>query len=245
MAGAGDPRGAPPAAPAHRRRSPSAWPRWSPSTRFTDNLRDSVRGQARALLGADLALSSRRPLARPRRRCSTRSPRAAAPVARLTSFSGDGLRAAHQRHPPGAGGGRRGRLSVLRRDPDRARAAAWARAAAGPPRAWWTRRSSPPSTPAWATRSSLGEARFVISGTIVSAPGNVGVRAAFGPRDLHPRRAICRRRTCWASARGPSTRRTCGCRRPRRRRRSPTATGPRCGPSGCGVRTVARGPART
>ena len=91
---------------------------------FTDNLRDSVRGQARALLGADLALSQP-PAAsrRRRRRCSTRSSARGGDGRPADQLLGDGVRAAHQRHPAGAGGRRRGRLSVLRRDPHRARRA--------------------------------------------------------------------------------------------------------------------------
>ena len=100
---------------------------------FTDNLRDSVRDQARALLGADLELTQpaaahagrgagARLAARTRRR-------GGAPDQLL----GHGLRAAHQRHAAGAGGGGRAGLSVLRRDPHRPRAPP-GRAAAGPPR---------------------------------------------------------------------------------------------------------------
>ncbi len=44
------------------RRSRWASPRWWPSTRSRDNLRASVREQARALLGADLVLGSAAPL---------------------------------------------------------------------------------------------------------------------------------------------------------------------------------------
>ncbi|HUR94042.1 MAG TPA: hypothetical protein VMY76_05635, partial [Gemmatimonadales bacterium] len=55
---------------------------------FTDNLRDSVRGQARALLGADLALSARRPLPAPAERILDTLAARGGRVARLTSFSG-------------------------------------------------------------------------------------------------------------------------------------------------------------
>ena len=37
---------------------------------------------------------------------------------------------------------------------------------------------------------ALGEARFVISGIVASAPGNVGLRAAFGPRVFVPARYL-------------------------------------------------------
>ena len=124
---------------------------------FTDNLRDSVRSQARALLGADLALSSRRPL-----------PRAAEAVLdTLTARGGDGrpahqllrdgLRAAHERHPAGAGGGGRGRLPVLRRDPHRARRRV-ARARRRGTGSWSIRRCSPRSSARVGDTLSLGEA---------------------------------------------------------------------------------------
>ena len=112
----------------------SAWPPWSPSTRSPTTCATRSAARPAALLGADLALSQPAAAARaPRRPCSTRSSRAAAAVARLTSFSGMAYVPAHQRHPARAGGGRRGGLSVLRRDPDGAGCGV-ERAAAGRPR---------------------------------------------------------------------------------------------------------------
>src|SRR5690349_7244774 len=55
---------------------------------FTDNLRDSVRGQAQGLLGADLALSSRQPLPKAAEAVLDTLAARGSSVARLTSFSG-------------------------------------------------------------------------------------------------------------------------------------------------------------
>src|SRR5215218_11006787 len=55
---------------------------------FTDNLRDSVRSQARALLGADFALSSRRALPAAAERILDTLTAQGGTVARLTGFSG-------------------------------------------------------------------------------------------------------------------------------------------------------------
>ena len=99
----------------------------------------------------------------------------------------DGLRAPHRRHAAGAGGGDRGGTRSTA-DPHRA-GRGLGRA---PERA--PRRGGP--LPAHRARArmgdtlALGEARFVISGTVVSAPGNVGLRAAFGPRVYLPARYL-------------------------------------------------------
>ena len=147
---------------------------------FTDNLRDSVRGQARALLGADLALSSRRPLPKPAEAVLDTLVARGGRLARLTSFSGmayvsrtSGTRLV-QVAAVGAGYPFYGEIRT-------APAAAWSELRQG------ARVVVDPSLlTALGARLgdtlSLGDGRFVISGTIVSAPGNVGVRAAFGPR---------------------------------------------------------------
>ena len=64
----------------------------------------------------------------------------------------DGLRPAHRRNPAGAGGGDRGRLSVLRRDQDRSRGRLVARCSAAAMSSW-IRRCSPRSVARSATRS--------------------------------------------------------------------------------------------
>ena len=147
---------------------------------FTDNLRDSVRGQARALLGADFALSSRRVFPRAAETVLDTIAAHGGTVARLTSFSG-------MAYVPRTSGTRLVQVAAveggypfygeIRTDP----AAAWPELGRG------GRVVVDPSLlTALSARVgdtlALGEARFVISGGIVSAPGNVGIRTAFGPR---------------------------------------------------------------
>ena len=147
---------------------------------FTDNLRDSVRSQARALLGADFALSSRRPLPKAAEAILDTLTARGGTVARLTSFSGMG-------YVPRTSGTRLVQVAAveggypfygeIRTEP----AGAWRELTQG-------RRVvvDPSLLTALNARLgdtlALGEGRFVISGSIVSAPGNVGVRTAFGPR---------------------------------------------------------------
>lgn len=155
---------------------------------FTDNLRASVRGQARALLGADFALSSRRPLPRAAEAVLDTLARRGGRVARLTSFSA-------MAYVPRTSGTRLVQVAAIepgypfygeiRTDPG----AAWDRLQQG------GRVVVDPSLlTALNARAgdtlALGEARFVISGRVVSAPGNVGVRAAFGPRIYIPARDL-------------------------------------------------------
>ena len=147
---------------------------------FTDNLRDSVRGQARALLGADFALSSRRPLPGAAEAVLDTLARRGGRVARLTSF-------AAMAYVPRTSGTRLVQVAAIepgypfhgqiRTDP----AEVWAGLRQG------GRIVVDPSlltalNARVGDTLALGEARFVIGGTVVSAPGNVGVRAAFGPR---------------------------------------------------------------
>lgn len=147
---------------------------------FTDNLRDSVRGQARALLGADFALSSRRVFPRAAETVLDTLAAHGGTIARLTSFSG-------MAYVPRTSGTRLVQVAAvaggypfygeIRTDP----AAAWPELGRG------GRVVVEPSLlTALSARVgdtlALGEARFVISGAIVSAPGNVGIRTAFGPR---------------------------------------------------------------
>jgi putative ABC transport system permease protein len=147
---------------------------------FTDNLRDSVRTQARALLGADIALTSRRPLTPVAERVLDTLTRAGGTVARLTSFSG-------MAYVPRTSGTRLVQVAAveggypfygeIRTEP----ATAWREVHQG------HRVVVDPSlltalNARVGDTLALGEGRFVISGTILSAPGNVGVRTAFGPR---------------------------------------------------------------
>ncbi len=153
---------------------------------FTDNLRDSVRSQSQALLGADLAFSSRRPLTPKAEAVLDTLAAGGARLARLTSFSG-------MAYVPRTSGTRLVQVAAvegtypfygeIRTQP----AAAWRELQAG-------RRVvvDPSLLGALGARVgdtlALGEARFVITGSIVSAPGNVGIRTAFGPRIFIPAR---------------------------------------------------------
>ena len=152
---------------------------------FTANLRDSVRRQAQALLGADLSLASRQPLPPVAERLidtlvdARRARRRGSPTSRRWRYvpRTDGTRlvqvAAIRGDYPFYG--------EIRTDP----AAAWSELQRGRHVV-----VDPALLAALSARVgdtlALGEARFVISGTVASAPGNVGVRAAFGPRVFIP-----------------------------------------------------------
>jgi putative ABC transport system permease protein len=154
---------------------------------FTDNLRDSVRLQARALLGADLALVSRQPFsARVEALLDTLAKRSR--LARVTSFSGmayvprtAGTRlvqvAAVQGHYPFYG--------EIRTEPR----TAWSQLERG-------RHVivDPSLLTALGARVgdtiALGEGRFVITGSVQGAPSDVGVRFALGPRIYIPARYL-------------------------------------------------------
>jgi putative ABC transport system permease protein len=151
---------------------------------FTDNLRDSVRGQAQALLGADLALSGRQPLPSAARAVLDTLVTQGSRVARLTSFSG-------MAYVPRTSGTRLVQVEAVEEgypfygEIRTAPAGAWRELQRG------GRVVVDPSLlTALVARVgdtlALGEARFVISGTVVSAPGNVGLRAALGPRIYIP-----------------------------------------------------------
>ncbi|MBP6668753.1 MAG: FtsX-like permease family protein [Gemmatimonadales bacterium] len=156
---------------------------------FTDNLQVAVEGQSRALLGGDLAVSARSaPSEAFRRTLDSLTLAAGADSVRdrasVTSFSG-------MAYVPRTAGTRLVQVNaitggypfygVARTEP----ATAWARLA--------TERVTLVD-PAFLTSlgaqvgdtMALGEARFVIAGTVTSFPGDVGVRAAFGPRVYIP-----------------------------------------------------------
>jgi len=166
---------------------------------FTDNLRDSVRSQSQALLGADLALSSRRPLTPKAEAVLDTLVAGGSRIARLTSFSG-------MAYVPRTSGTRLVQVAAvegaypfygeIRTQP----AAAWRELQA-------ERRVvvDPSLLSALGARLgdtlALGETRFVITGSIVSAPGNVGIRAAFGPRIFIPARWLADTRLLGVGAR--------------------------------------------
>ena len=150
---------------------------------FTDNLQDSVRRQARSLLGADLALVSRQTFS-PRVEALLDTLSSTSRLSRVTSFAGmayvprtDGTRlvqvAAVEGSYPFYG--------EIRTEP----------------RTAWTELQSgrhvvvdPSLLTALNARLgdtvALGEGRFVITGVIRSAPSDAGVRFAFGPRIYIP-----------------------------------------------------------
>ena len=120
---------------------------------FTDNLLESVRGQARALLGADLAVSSGAPFGPKVNEVLRQLERAAGPagevaVARVTSF-------AAMAYAPKSGGTRLVQVAAVEpgypfygrsRPNPRRRGTACTRAGS-----WPTPPCSPPSGPRWAT----------------------------------------------------------------------------------------------
>lgn len=154
---------------------------------FTENLRTSVADQARALLGADLSFASRAPLPDPVRALidtlvtPSEPERAPGASASVVSFSG----MAYVTRTTGA------RLvqvqavdsgypyyGVYRTEP----AGEWARLQEG----GGGRVLVDPSIlnlfdAQVGDTLALGNARFVIAGTVVEAPGNVGFASAFGP----------------------------------------------------------------
>jgi len=153
---------------------------------FTDNLLDSVRAQARALLGADLALSSGAPLSTKAEEDLARLVReatvgsAAPPLARVTRF-------AAMAYAPKRSGARL--VQVMAVEPGYPFYGTIETAPAG----LWGRLDAEGDLIADASLLTalgaevgdtvvLGEAQFRILGTVVNVPGDVGVRAAFGPR---------------------------------------------------------------
>ncbi|HEU4680242.1 MAG TPA: FtsX-like permease family protein [Gemmatimonadales bacterium] len=154
---------------------------------FTDNLRDSVRLQARALLGADLAFVSRQPFS-PRVEALLDTLGRHSRLARITSFAG-------MAYVPRTAGTRLVQVAAvegkypfygeIRTDP----------------RAAWNKLDSGPHVivdPSLLTALSaqigdtiaLGEGRFVITGSVLSAPSDAGVRFALGPRIYIPARYL-------------------------------------------------------
>ncbi len=147
---------------------------------FTDNLRDSVRSQARGLLGADFALSARRVLPAAAERVLDTLASQGGVVARLTSFSG-------MAYVPRTSGTRLVQVAAVEGGYP-----FYGEIRTEPRPAWGDLRQGrrvvvdPALLTALGARVgdtlALGEARFRISGVVVSAPGNVGLRTAFGPR---------------------------------------------------------------
>lgn len=157
---------------------------------FTANLRASVKEQAKGLLGADLAFSGRKAFT-DRQDAVFDSVAALGPggaVARVTSFAG----MAYVTRTTGA------RLvQVAAVEPG------WpffGEVRAEPAGAWAAMQDGhhvlvdPSLLTALGARLgdtlALGEGRFVITGTVVALPGDVGIRSAFGPRIFIPARDL-------------------------------------------------------
>jgi putative ABC transport system permease protein len=150
---------------------------------FTDNLQDSVRGQARALLGADLALVSRQAFS-PRVEALLDTLSRRARLSRVTSF-------AAMAYVPRTAGTRLVQVAAVEGQYP------FYGEIRTEPRAAWTQLQGgrnvvvdPSLLTALSARIgdtvALGEGRFAITGTIQSAPSDAGVRFAFGPRIYIP-----------------------------------------------------------
>jgi len=153
---------------------------------FTANLQDSVRRQARALLGADLAVTSRAPFSPAVEAVLDSLPAAAS--ARVTNFPA-------MAYVPRTTGTRLVQASAV--------AGAfpfYGEIKTAPAPAWTGLQDGrrvvvdPVLLTALNARVgdtlALGEGRFVITGTLTNLPGDVGVRTAFGPRIFIPARYL-------------------------------------------------------
>jgi putative ABC transport system permease protein len=153
---------------------------------FTANLQDSVRLQARALLGADLSFSSRRPF--PRAVEATLDSLPATALARLTNF------------PAMAYVARTAGTRLVQASAIEGAFPFYGEIKTAPGPAWADLQSArhvvvdPALLPALGAHEgdslTLGEARFLITGTIQNLPGEVGIRTAFGPRIFIPARYL-------------------------------------------------------
>jgi putative ABC transport system permease protein len=150
---------------------------------ITDNLQDSVRQQARSILGADLSLSSRRPFS-PRAEALLDTLGRRAELARITSFAG-------MAYVPRTDGTRLVQVAAVSGNYP-----FYGQIGTEPRDAWRELRSGrhvivdPSLLGALGARIgdtlALGEARFDIIGTIRSSPSEIGFRFALGPRIYIP-----------------------------------------------------------
>jgi putative ABC transport system permease protein len=150
---------------------------------YTDNLQDSVRQQARSLLGADLSLVTRQPFSR-RVEALLDTLSRSSETARVTSFSG-------MAYVPRTAGARLVQVAAVEGGYP-----FYGEIRTEPAVAWSQLQDDrhivvdPSLLTALGARVgdtiSLGESRFVITGTIKSAPSDVGFRFAFGPRVYIP-----------------------------------------------------------
>ena len=157
---------------------------------FTDNLSRSVEQQSRALLGADVTVSSRAPFSAKAEILldSLACGECGGNLSRVTSFSG-------MAYVPRTSGTRLVQVEAVEGgypfygEIKTSPAGVWARLqtdrwALVDPSFLTTLNAAVGDTMA------LGEGRFVIAGTVLNVPGDVGVRAAFGPRVYIPARYL-------------------------------------------------------
>jgi putative ABC transport system permease protein len=154
---------------------------------FTNNLQDSVRGQARALLGADLALVGRQAFS-PRVEALLDTLSRGARLSRMTSF-------AAMAYVPRTAGTRLVQVAAIE-----GQYPFYGEIRTAPAPAWDQLQTGrhvvvdPSLLTALSARIgdtvALGEGRFAITGTIQSAPSDAGVRFALGPRIYIPARYL-------------------------------------------------------
>ncbi len=158
---------------------------------FADNVRESVAREARALLGADIAISSPSPFSPASEALLEELRRATDPpaeVARVVSFGAMALR-------PGGGSTRLVRVQAV--DPGYPFYGPAETAPAGE----WRRLAETGGAVVDASlldalgarvgdEIALGEARFVLRATLDNVPGDVGFGSALGPRVLIPRARV-------------------------------------------------------
>jgi putative ABC transport system permease protein len=158
---------------------------------FTENLRDSVRRESRALLGADLVIGAAGPLSAKAEGLLDEARRATSPpagLARVVSFGAMAFRP----------GGATTRLVQVRGvDPGYP---FYGAVETEPPGAWPRLGETGGAIVDGALLTmldarvgdelQLGEARFVVRATIRDMPGDVGLASALGPRVFVPRPAL-------------------------------------------------------
>jgi putative ABC transport system permease protein len=147
---------------------------------FTDNLQESVRDQARSLLGADLSLSSANPLTPAAQGVVKEMAGSGTAVASTVSFGA-------MAYSPGAAGTRLVQAVAVEGGYP-----FYGRIGTDPPEAWSKLGEGggvlvdPALVTALGVQPggtlALGEGRFTVRGLVTHVPGDVGMRAAFGPR---------------------------------------------------------------
>ncbi|MEP6574084.1 MAG: FtsX-like permease family protein [Gemmatimonadota bacterium] len=151
---------------------------------FTDNLRDSVEHQSRNLMGADLSVSSRSALTPKARALVDTLAGRGGKLSMVTNFEG-------MAYVPRTAGARLVRVSAIeggypfygeiRTEP----AGSWRLLQSGATALVDASFLTALNAHVGDTLA-LGESRFVIGGAVLSFPGDVAIRAAFGPRVFIP-----------------------------------------------------------